>query len=491
MFKGLQTELKVGLFAVVAIVTLGYMFFVLSPEMFENTKYDQYYTMLDNAAGIVSKTHVMTSGVAIGRVKSVALDGGSTKVIFEIDQSVKLPEGSKIEVASVGLLGDKHLEITRPKNEGRFIAPKNLVPQSTDGAGLETLLRKVSDIANDVKKVTNTLANVLGNKKGEQSVQNIVDNIEGITADVKTTTATLKKVLGEREDDLQDVVTNVRDGIRDLRKVAANLKEVVSDQNKERVSRILASFDETMVDVKGSAKNINLISAKVEKGEGTIGRLVNDDTTLTELEGALKDIRKVLAPATKLQIDVDYHGEIRRDTSSQHYVNLIFRTRPDRYYLLGLTDSKYEVEDKTVEPEPSDPGKTRTKETIRRENRIRFNLQVAKRWYWIAARFGLFETTGGIATDMYAWNDRLKLSLEAFDWDTQDKTVRRNAHLKAYASALFYNHIYALVGIDDPTKTDPNSGKARALAEGFFVGAGLTFTDDDLKAIFGAAALAK
>ena len=489
MMKSLGTEFKVGLFAIVALATLGYMLFVLSPDSFKHKEYDSYYTILNNASGIVGKTHVKTAGVSIGKVRSVALEGGQTKVKFDVDRTVVIPVGSRIEIRSVGLLGDKHLEIVRPKDETARIEPGGFVPQSSEGTDIESLIAVVGDVARDVKKVTKVLGDVFGSKKGEQQVQAIVDNFEAITADVRATTKALRGAIGEREGDLQELVTNVRDGVRDLRKVAANLRGIVSDENKERIDRILASFDATMVDVRGSAKSINLITERVEKGEGTIGKLVNDDSTLADIQGAIKDIRKVLAPATRLQVDFDYHGEVRRDQTSQHYVNLLFRTRPDRYFLVGFTDTTYEERETTTESVPADPGKTTIKESIRDRKALRFNLQMAKRWYDFVARAGFFESTGGIASDYYLFGDRLKFTGEAFDVDFKDRSVRRSAHLKFYASVLFYNHISAMIGIDDPTKTDLATGKARTFSKSWFVGAGLTFNDDDLKALFGTAAL--
>ena len=52
MLKSLGTEFKVGLFALVALVTLGYMLFVLSPDVFENRNYNSYYTILRNGVVI-------------------------------------------------------------------------------------------------------------------------------------------------------------------------------------------------------------------------------------------------------------------------------------------------------------------------------------------------------------------------------------------------------------------------------------------------------
>jgi phospholipid/cholesterol/gamma-HCH transport system substrate-binding protein len=495
MFKSFGQEFKVGLFAIVAFATLGYMFFILSPDLVSNKTYKPYYTVLSNAAGIVEKTHVKTNGITIGKVERIDLEGESTRVDIVVDERVTIPVGSKMEIRTTGLLGDKHLEIVRAPSKGELIEEGGIIEADEEGSDLQALMNKGGEIADDIKKITSVLANVLGSNKGEQQLGEIVENIRGLTADLKATTATLKSVIGDREGDLQDIVTDVRDGIADLKEFSASLKGVLDQENQDRIDRILASFDETMVDVKGSAKNINLISEKVEKGEGTIGRLVNDDDTLAELEGAIKDIRKVLAPATKLKVSVDYHNEFRKDETSQHYFNLVMQTRPDRFYLLGLTDTTYDTIEETEEPierigdGDEDNPSTSTKRTIREKNALKFNLQFGKRWAFLAMRMGLFETTGGLAGDLYLFNDRFRLTVEAYEWDTTDKTIRRTAHVKAYASVLFYNHIYVLAGVDDPTRTDPETGKANKELN-YFVGAGLNFNDEDLKAIFGTAALA-
>jgi phospholipid/cholesterol/gamma-HCH transport system substrate-binding protein len=495
MLKTGSTEFKVGLFALVSMATLGYMFFVLSPDLFKNHEQYTYYTVLKNAAGIVPKTHVKTSGVSVGKVKSVELEGGTTKVAFDVDSNVRLPVGSRMEIRSVGLLGDKHLEIIRPQDSGEYIPNKGFLPQSEDSVDMETLISLVGDIARDLKKVTGSFATVLGSKKGEQSLTNIVENVEAVTADLKQTTASLRGVLGEREEDLHSVLDNVKGGVRDLRVFAANLKDVLDNKNKERINHILASFDETMGDVKISAKNISLIAQKVEKGEGTIGKLVNDDTAITELENAIKDIRKVVSPATKLTLTIDGRAELRRDKTAQNYFNIVFRTRPDRFYILGFTDIYSDRIERTTETQnlgdKDNDGvdETQVTEKIRRENALRFNLQAGKRWQWLTVRGGLFETTGGVAADFHLFKDHLKLSFEAFNFDARSTAMRRTAHLKAYASALFYNHLYAIVGLDDPTRTDPTSGKISKQLN-WYGGAGLTFDDQDLKALFGAAAVA-
>lgn len=492
--KGLGPEFKVGIFTLVGVAATLFAIFVLSPNLFKSQESTRYYTHLPDASGLMRKTQVKTNGVTVGNVVEVELDGNLTKVSFEVRGNVRIPIGSTIEVRTVGFLGDKFLEIKRADN-AQFIPPGELVPRRTGVYGMEEIFEKVG-------KVTESLADVLGTEEGKRSLANIVHNIEDITAEVKnivnenrtgiretianvnSTSAALKRALGDKPESLEQIVENVR-------KFTASLNEVLDDENKQKVSRILASLDETITEFKGAGRNINLISAKVEKGEGTIGRLVNDDKALNELEGALKDIRKALAPVNNLQVAVDFHGEIRNDKSSQNYFNLEFHTRPDTFYLVGFTDKAHEIVETETElvgdPDPS--GKTsKTKETIKRERQLQFNVQFAKRWYFAGVRFGLFESTGGIGTDLYAFKDRLKLTFEAFDFSGKDESIRRFAHLKAYASVLFFNHVYLLVGVDDVTKRDSDTGKTVKPIS--FFGGGLTFNDQDLKALFGTAAVA-
>ena len=120
--------------------------------------------------------------------------------------------------------------------------------------------------------------------------------------------------------------------------------------------------------------------------------------------------------------------------------------------------------------------------------RIRFNAQFAKRYRDAVVRFGLFESYAGIAGDLFFWSDRLQASVEAFDFgssrtNTADgKTSGGIVRVKSYAHFFFTPHLYLTGGADNLIK------EARPTP---FFGAGLRFSDDDLKSVFGAAALAR
>lgn len=499
----LGTEFKVGLFTIVALVTTGYMFFVLSPDTFEKSDSHIYYTHITDAASIIPRTHVKTNGVTVGKVKSIDLENNRTRVELEVDASVKIPLDSFVEVRQTGLLGDSHIEIVRRSDNGEYVKNGGFIPVSEDSMGMNQVVSLVGAIAKDVKQVTEALAAVLGGKKGERTIGQIVEDIEAITGETRgiiaenrkeirdmienlnATSLSLRNVLAGQEQDLSKIVTNVRTATDDLREFSASIKEIVDTENRQRIDRILARFDNSMEDVEATANSVKLVAERLERGDGTLGKLINEDSTIKEVESTLKDIREVIKPATKLQVTVDYHGEYRKDDSTQNYFNLQLQTRPDKYYVVGFTDLSEEVVDKEVE----DLGGGRTIERKKEKGAIRFNLQFAKRWYFVALRFGLFESTGGLGSDFFLFRDRLKFTFEAFDFENSDDAIRRTAHLKAYASILFFKHIYIVGGVDDFTRY--RAGTEEVDPElNYFVGAGLNFNDQDLKAILGTAAIA-
>jgi phospholipid/cholesterol/gamma-HCH transport system substrate-binding protein len=475
--KSLSTEFKVGLFTLLAFAAVLYMFFVLSPDIIDPDESKPYYTIVDNASGIVPKTHVRTNGVSVGKVEDIELQASHTRINFSVENRVQIPIGSKVEIRTRGFLGETFLEIIRAPDIGEYIPSGQLIPLNSDQVGISQLIGIVGGIAKDIKKVTNTLAVVLGGEDGQSSFANILENLE-------SSTGNLREILNTNKEGVQDIIEN-------LRVFSTNVSSVMDEENSKRLNDILSQFESTMADVKSSANNVKLVSAKIEEGQGTLGQLVNNDETIEELKAAIKDVRQVISPATKLKIDVEYNGEFREDNTNQHYFNMVFRTRPDKFYLLGATTSKENVtKSTTVVSSESVGGETTTNksETSSTDRSLKFNFQFGKRWGAVALRFGLFETTGGFAGDFYMFRDHLRFTIEAFDWDSESE-IRRTAHVKAYAKILFLDNIFVMVGVDDLTRKASSDGEDSETSRPFF-GAGLSFNDDDLSTILGTAAVA-
>jgi phospholipid/cholesterol/gamma-HCH transport system substrate-binding protein len=127
---------------------------------------------------------------------------------------------------------------------------------------------------------------------------------------------------------------------------------------------------------------------------------------------------------------------------------------------------------KSVKETTTTVGGVSTTEHVEKidKDEIKFSAQIAKRYYDLGLRGGVFESTGGIGADYYFLDDRLVFSLEAFDFDPDE-----NPHLKFKADFTPFQYIYLTAGLDDfISDTD---------TESYFVGGGLYFSDEDLKAL--------
>jgi phospholipid/cholesterol/gamma-HCH transport system substrate-binding protein len=511
--RTISTELKVGIFTVAALAAVGTLVLTLEGNPF-TSRAQKFNTVLQNVGGVGPRTQVRTSGVQVGEVESIDILPKGAKVNFRVNGTIKIPKGSYIELRSRGILGDVYLEIVRNEESKEELESGAQIPQMKEFNDMGTLMSSLGSIAQDLQTVSRTLAKVFGTGDGQSTLQSIVSNVESITAEARDIVAGQKEnisltlealresvtrvntMLGRHDGRIDEIMLAVADASKDMKVFSGELRKIMSGENKHRVENIIAALDDSMQSVRQATSKVQLIVDKVEKGEGTLGQLVAKDDTANELKMTLKSVQELLKPAAKLRIEVDYKGELR--SSETQYVgdagnhfNLRLATRPDRYYLLGVSDSPQsrrisEVR-KTTTKDSTGAEVTREETTSSEDRtRIKYNVQFAKRFDNLGVRFGLFESYAGVAGDLYLFSDKLSTSIEVFQFgDDPSEAANRSkgkARVKGYANLFVTPNIYLTGGAD-------NIGRSPKPIQ--FFGAGLRFSDDDLKAVIGAAALAK
>ncbi len=495
--SNLTTEFKVGLFTVVGIAVLVSTAVILGGNPFAGKK-QHFYTLLLNANGVAERTQVRTAGVEVGAVTSVQILGRGAKIDFDVNQDVKIPEDSVIEVKSRGILGDVYIEIQRNEKSQINIhsGELKLNPESND---LDTLLATLNGIGRDIKKVSAVFSNVLGTNKGEKSLQNIVDNIEGITGDLRDVTSSQKINLKETIQSLRDSAVRISgllerndakidNIIADIKTFTTQLRKLSTDHNRENVEDIIANVNDSVASLKR-------MLAKVERGEGTIGQLVAKDDTAEEIKTTLKNIQEVVKPIADLKLSISDRVEYRVANAQAgdrftNDFNIKFATRPDRYYLLGIATGPYGREVQNTVTTTTVNGNTTTvnsqQNTPEYVGNFRYDAQISQRFGFVAVRLGLFASSAGFATDFYAFHDRIVGSVEVSQFDgspipSDTQYGNKGAfNLKAYANFFVTSNIFLTGGVD---------GLVLNPSPFPFVGAGFSITDDDIKGLFGVAAI--
>jgi len=220
-------------------------------------------------------------------------------------------------------------------------------------------------------------------------------------------------------------------------------------------------------------KNLDSVTGRLDRGEGTLGRLSKDDHLINEVEGVASDVGEFVGGLSRIQTIVTMRTDYQFLSSTvKSYVELRIQPREDKYYLIeivndprGLTHFQQVDVDTT---NPNDPPHYREVRTIT-ENSLRFSLQFAQSFGPFTGRFGIKESTGGVGLDTLLLDNRFEIRQDLFGFG--EVVLPRWRLSLGYE---FVNRAWLLGGVDDILSSSRRD---------YFVGMQLRFNDEDLKSI--------
>ena len=446
-------EFKVGLMVIVVSTLIGGMSMKVTEGPGVLSGSNEYWFELEDAGGLIPNGAVKVAGIKVGIIRKIDLVNGKAHVHLVVDDEVKMHTSGTVKIKADGILGDKHVELITGLDSDPVIADGTQIMNS-DSSG------SIGNLVNEVGKVTNTLGEVAENLKkatGEEGdnstvLGRIVGNIEQVTAD-------LAQMTGNNKDRIDDIVERIQG-------ITQTLDEVINDDGEEGFRVGWKNAMSSMRRLDKTLKNMEDITTRINNGEGTIGRLVNDEETIEEINTAVHKVNDFLGGADEMATSIDYHAEsLSRHGLTKSYLNFKIQPGPDRFYEIGIVDDPRGVENTTNRDVTTGGTTTSTKEVTNDLSDIKFNVLFAKVFHNLTIRGGIMESSGGVGLDYGLFRNKLKLSVEAFEFD--------DLHVRAFARYNFFKGIYVVGGGDD---VFDSTGQSSA-----FFGAGIFITNDDLK----------
>ena len=464
----LSAEAKVGLLVIVGAMILLYMTFAVGKYQFGQKKGYVLIAVFDSVAGLDTKSNVRMAGVKIGTVESVGLEDSHARVVMRIYPEVRIKRGTEAMIKTMGLLGEKYVEFVPLQTEralkkpgaAEYYANEERIAVTVSPSDVDKLINQLSSISDDIKKVTASLSQVFGNERGARSMEDILHDLRDTMANIKDFSSTLHTDGSEMVARLNDLVANLNGIVGENRENLKVTMENVKEASKS-AELALASIDNAM--------------RKIDQGQGTIGKLVNDDSMYSNIDSAAKGISDYTSRVERLRTTIGFRAEYMFP-DVKDYFTLELKPREDQYYILELVSDpfgKYSRIQTTTTP----PGSTVVTETY--EDKLKFTVEFAKRYGNLAARMGLIESSGGIGVDYYAIDDKVKFSLEAFDFNSHEVHSER-AHMKATVNYYLNKFLYVNAGYDN---------FLNAYRDRYFLGIGLRFSDEDIKYYLGSVPL--
>lgn len=444
-------EFKVGLLVLLVSGMIAGMSIKVSndPSGLGSTKGAYFY--LDDASGLVKNSNVRMAGIPVGTIKDIKLENGAARVEVLLKGDSPVSKSARVEIRPNGILGDKFVEIIGgdPKDPPLRSGEQILVVD--DRASVDRLIGEVSKITKSLSQVAENIRTATEGDK-EKPLGRIIDNIEKITND-------LADISNQNKGEVSEIIAN-------LRETTGTINELINDDSSEGFKAAWKDALKSLRKIEGSLDNVEQITGKINRGEGTLGKLVNDEQTVEELNTAISGINNLLDTSNKLQTSFDYHGSYLANRSeAKSFLSLRLQPGVDRYYELGIVDDPGGVSERTITKSTVGGVETTTQEDKRFTNRVKFNALFAKNFWDLTVKGGIIENAGGVGVDYYLLRKKLRFSLEAFDFG--------NLQMRAGVRYNFWSGLYVAGGGEDMLS---RTGRGSA-----FVGGGLYLTNDDLK----------
>ena len=473
--RSLTTEFKVGLFVLVAIamVVAGWAW------TFDGVRQgEQAYTVtvtMKSADGVFEGTPVKLAGVAIGSVSAIDLEGDRAKVSLLIREAYQLPLDSTVRLRSSGLLGDYYLAITPGRDEA-LLGEAGVLVLDEEPADIDAVIRQVELIAEDVKAITGALRVVAENDANREALEATLANIAG-------TSAELQRIVTANSRDVDAIVDTIDRLTRSL-EAFANETAADVDTEMDKVHDATDTLQQALDDVSS-------ITGKVDEGRGTIGALVNDDTTVAALNETIDNANDVIESFSGLRAEVFYEGRLYRGTqpndsgasflgnplgnTSSNTIGVNLYPQEDFWWTFSINDYPLGTLQRTETFNP-DTGSVLVE--WERQPNYRLTFMMNKRWGDFSFRLGVKETGGGVGLTWWALDDRLQIWGDIWDFEFGSYPFMEAA---GTPNTRLVARIEPMKGIYGEVGTEQVLLGARYGYFTGFVGLGFRFDDDDIK----------
>lgn len=480
----MSQALKVGLFAAIALALLGY--FVMRIEDLNPFAEPgrELEARFESVAGLDDKATVRVAGVRVGRVDGIRLEDGKAVLRLVLETPVELRQGASASIANLGMLGDKYVQLD-PGPPGAPPLPEDAVLPGSAPPSFDEALAKVSGLGDSLEQALGGLTG-----EGEETpVSRLLDNLDATTMEIRALVADNRVQIDSSIRNFESLSGSLADSLPRLADQMERLLtqiETVVAENRENLRDGTENAREVTAELRTSVENLTAITDKIARGEGTIGKLVNSEethdqlvSTLDSIESGVESLSDTLGRVGRLQLDIAYDGYWLEDLEETHNA-LSFTLDPqsDRFYYLEVVDDprgreRVQTRESTVTL-PDGTTETTTERTVKIEDKVLFSAQFGFELGETGRfRAGLLESSAGLGVDLPLFDRRLWLTLDAFNFDREEDLAPQ---LRFATRFRLNDHLYLLGGLDDFLEDDRDS---------IFVGAGVRWSDEDLKYLIG------
>ncbi|GAA4464669.1 MlaD family protein [Nibrella saemangeumensis] len=285
----LSRESKVGILAVVTLAMLYFGFnYLKGSDFFSGNR--QYVVLYDSIDGLAPSNSVLINGLSVGRVKKIEIlqnQGNKLLVTLDIQNKIRLNEGTKAILADGGILGGKVIRLDVSQT-GRELENGDTLRGTQESGIAEMVREKTLPVLNNIDSMTHNMNRIL--LQFDQTGLVLNRTLKA----AETATGTVQLTIAENR-------ANIRALLATMNRLSADLVET-DRQVRPLLARTTTFVDslnalqlrQTLNNLNGTINNMKGMLADIERGQGTLGRLANDQALYVNLTNSTASLDRLL-----------------------------------------------------------------------------------------------------------------------------------------------------------------------------------------------------
>jgi len=272
---------RVGAFVFFGLLSfIIVLFWMTDPATFRG-RY-KVVTTVSDAGGVRAGDPVQMYGLNLGRVRDLEITSpGTVHITMEIEGRWEIPEDSRTAFGASGIFGGRTLEI-EPGESSRMLQPWDTIPG--EGAGGEGLLGSMDELSGQAGTVMERLTALLD--------EETVGSVQGSAREMEVLLTELSAIADEQRGGLLELTQSLRRSAAGLEDAAAAGPEIASAI--ARADSAMAALETTSRTLDQAAVSLREMLGRIDRGEGTLGRLSMDEALYVNLNNAALSLNALL-----------------------------------------------------------------------------------------------------------------------------------------------------------------------------------------------------
>lgn len=288
----ISNELKIGIAVVTAVIIAFVGFRIMRDQpVFRQSKF--LYTSFDRVDGLLSGNTVQIKGYKIGSVKQMTFspETDSTKVVLGITADFMIPKGSKVVLKKPGPLGAVSLEIVKSDSK-EYLPWDSYIHGEIDGGVFGAISEKgeviAEDLSESLKKINSMMVKIDSSmySNDRDPVRKILDNFEHTSKDVQ-------QLVERRKSEIDSILISMSN-------ITQNFDELTTENKAELDSMLTymkgasAELEKLSVGLNETNSSLHEMLIRINNGEGTMGKLMNDESLYTNLDSLTFNLNELV-----------------------------------------------------------------------------------------------------------------------------------------------------------------------------------------------------